>query len=119
MLSLPSLSSLAVKALVIVGLVIAGFFYGQHVSNNAWRAKMLAEQQSAAEQYAKDAQKLSDAQSALDRANQKAAQQNADLQKRLAEIEKRPQYQAQCLDQDGINAANDALSNHAASHSLH
>lgn len=114
-----NLSSLAVKALVLAGIALAAFLYGLHVKNAEWNSKMLSYEEKAQEQYAQAVQKANDAEAALNAAQAQAAQKNADLQKKLAEIEKRPQYAKACLDQDGINAANDALSNHASPSRLH
>lgn len=111
--------SLSAKLLIVVAVAIGAFFYGQHVSNTSWDAKLATEQAQAAKQEEAAAVKLRDAQTQLDDTLAQQTQQNATVQKRVTVIEQHPIYKNQCLDQDGINAANDALSDHAVSNSLH
>lgn len=113
MLGISSIQSLAVKALVVVGIAIAAFFYGHRVADNAWKASELDLQR-----------KVDAAENALAIAQNAASQATAQQQEKTQVIHDtitkyvdrvitRPVYRNVYLDADGLRLVNGALANKA------
>lgn len=101
--------TIAIYAIGAIALLVTGFVSGYRVE--AWHCA--SEQKAAIEesisQYKTEAEKANAAAQALERqlGNQNA--QSKSIAEAVARIASRPAYRTQCLDADGLRAANAAL----------
>lgn len=101
---------------ILIGLVLwlgtcaGAFFYGEHVESLSCAATNARADKKAADQKDKDALKQNAPSVALEQSNADAKIVYRTITKTVDKIVERPVYRNVCLDDDGLRAANDALS---------
>ena len=113
MFGIPSLSGLAIKALIAIAVLAVAFAAGWRVDNWRWEAKQVAVQIEV--QAEKDAlvKKANDAEAALVALQNQRQVNNRETEKQVEKVVTRTVYANVCLDSDGLRLVQSALANKA------